>query len=245
MTTGGGPLGFEPDEEPRPPSASRTPGGSADPAGLQRGSGRSRVPLAIALLAAVALLVTVTVNTIRTSGVPSAGLAAGAEAPPFAAPLALSARTGDVNVAREAGQGAAGSVPACSVRGAGIVNACDLWADRPVVLGFFSERTQRCVDLLAQLERLRRREPGLQVAAVALGGDRDRIRGLVRDQQLGYPVAYDHDSVLANLYGVAVCPLVTFVRAGGIVDGSLAGTQPQHALDARAATLARGTPPAA
>lgn len=237
MTGAGGPLGFDPgDQEPAVPRGpGRDPGD--DPAGL-RGTGRSRVPLGIALLAAAVLLVWVAVNTIRSSGVPSAGLEAGRSAPPFAAPLALSARTGDVNVARRSGQGAAGSVPACSVRGAGILNSCDLMR-RPTALVFFTARTDRCVAALRQFEQLRPRHPRVAIAAVALGGDRDRVRSVVRDLGLGYPVAYDRDSVLANLYGVAVCPLATFVRPGGVVQGALVGTRTTAALDARLTALER------
>ena len=213
-------------------------GPSDDPAGL-RGDPRSRVPLGIALLAASLLLVWVGVNTVRNSGVPSAGLDAGRSAPPFAAPLATSARTGDVNIAREAGQGAAGSVPACSVRGAGILNSCDLMRARPSALVFFTPRTKRCVTVLGQLERLRRRHPGIAMAAVALGEDRDRVREIVGELHLGYPVAEDRDSVLANLYGVAVCPLVTLVRAGGTVHGTVVGSRSTAALDRRLSELER------
>ena len=237
MSGDGGPLGFDAGEDQ--PAAPRTgaDGPGDDPAGL-RGTGRSRVPLGIALLAATLLLVWVAVNTIRSSGVPSAGLAAGRSAPPFAAPLAVSAQTGDVNVARRSGQGAAGSVPACSVRGPGIVNSCDLMR-RPTALVFFTARTDRCVAALRQFERLRPRHPRVAIAAVALGGDRDRVRAIVRDLGLGYPVAYDRDSVLANLYGVAVCPLATFVGPGGTVQGTLVGTRSTAALDARLSALER------
>jgi len=237
MTGADGPLGFGPDEQPRPAPVTGPGGVDDDPAGL-KGTGRSRVPLGIALLAAALLLVWVAINTVRNSGVPSSGLAAGRAAPPFAAPLAASARTGDVNVARNAGQGAAGGVPACTVRGAGILNSCDLMR-RPTALVFFTPRTDRCVDALRQVERLRARHPRVAIAAVALGGDRDQVRSLVRDLGVGYPVAYDRDSVLANLYGVAVCPLVTFVRAGGVIQGTVVGTRSTAVLDARLAALER------
>jgi hypothetical protein len=237
MTDSGGPLGFDPDEEPRPAPAAGPGAAIDDPAGL-KGTGRSRVPLGIALFAAALLLVWVAINTVRNSGVPSSGLAAGRTAPPFAAPLASSARTGDVNVARTAGQGAAGSVPACTVRGAGILNSCDLMR-RPTALVFFTPHTDRCVDALRQFERLRAGHPQVAIAAVALGGDRGQVRSLVRDLGVGYPVAYDRDSVLANLYGVAVCPLVTFVSAAGRVQGTVVGTRSTAVLDARLTALER------
>jgi hypothetical protein len=36
-------------------------------------------------------------------------------------------------------------------------------------------------------------------------------------------VAYDHDGVLANLYGIAVCPQLTFVRRDGRVADTAVG----------------------
>ncbi len=235
MSGADGPLGFGPDEDGPAPATHHGEALPDDPAGLH-GTARSRVPLGIALLAAALLLVWVAVNTARNSGIPTAGLTAGRAAPPFAAPLTLSARTGDVNVARKAGQGAAGSVPACSVRGAGILTSCDLMR-RPTALIFFTPRTGRCVTALRQLDRLHARHPRIAVAGIALGGDRGAVRKLVRG--LGYPVAYDRDSVLANLYGVAVCPLITFVAAGGRVQSTLVGTRSDAAVEQRLRRLER------
>lgn len=239
MSDSGGPLGFDPDEEPRPAPAPVATPDIDDPVGL-RGGGRSRIPLGIALLAGAVLLAWVGLNTAGNTGVPSTGPAPGSVAPPFAAPLALSRETGDVNVARRADQGAAGHVPACTVRGAGILNSCDLMRGHPVALAFFTPGQQRCVKALAALEEVRRVHPEVRFAAIALGGDRDRVRSEVRKLRLGYPVAYDRDSVLANLYGVAVCPLVTFVNPGGRVSGTAVGEQPAGALERRVRALEAG-----
>lgn len=235
--SGEGALGFDPDESPAP--AARDPD---DPARL-RGKARSRVPLGISLLALAILLTWIAVNTVRHQGVSSTGPPRGSVAPPFAAPLALSARSGDVNVAKRAGQGAAGSVPACSVRGAGILNSCDLMRGHPVALAFFTPGQGRCVAALRQVDRARARHPGIRVAAIALGGDRDRVRREIGALGLRFPVAYDRDSVLANLYGVAVCPLVTFVERGGRVAGTAVGTQTAAMLERRLAALDAGGRP--
>ena len=47
-------------------------------------------------------------------------------------------------------------------------------------------------------------------------GDREAVRELERR----IPVGHDRDGAVANLYGVAVCPFVTFARRGGEVTGS-------------------------
>jgi len=79
----------------------------------------------------VLVIAYITLNTARSHGPGSEGVQVGTRMPPFAAPLALGAIDGDVNVARRAGQGAAGTRPACDVRGRGILNICELWERGP------------------------------------------------------------------------------------------------------------------
>ena len=247
---GSGPLGFgsdavpgdgSPDRPPAPAGAEQRWRVADDPAALH-GSRRSRVPIGIAVFAVIGLLAWVGFNTLQTDGVGSSGPAVGEQAPPFAGPLATSRVEGDVNVARKSAQGAAGHVAACSVRGPGIVNLCDLRARGPVVLVFFTSGQARCRAQLSVLEQLRGRHPGVAIAGIALGGDRSRARSLVHDLRLHYPVVYDRDSVLANLYGVAVCPLLTLISRDGTVRESLVGSQTARILDARLRVLERGGP---
>ena len=185
------------------------------------------------MIAAFGLLVVVALNTLSTPGGSSSGPAVGAPMPPFAAPLALSAVKGDVNVATRAGQGAAGDRPACQVRGPGILTSCDLVRGHPAALAFFVPGRARCVDELDALARAARAVPGVQVAAVALRGDRGKLAGVVRDHAWGFPVAYDRDAVLGNLYGVAVCPQITYVLPGGHVQGTTVGELDAVKLTAR------------
>src|SRR4051812_25849528 len=119
--------------------------------------------------AAVVVLAVVTVNTLRTDAPGARGLPPGARLPPFAAPLATSALEGDANLAVRG----AGGRPACAVRGADVVNSCALAERGPVVLSFVAVRPARCLDQLPVLDRAARARPGVQVAAVAIRGDRD------------------------------------------------------------------------
>ena len=76
----------------------------------------------------------------------------GLQLPPFAAPLALGPLDGDVNVARKPDQGAAGKRPACTVRGPGILNSCELGERGPFALAFLATRGAQCtreLDVLA------------------------------------------------------------------------------------------------
>ena len=188
---------------------------------------------------AVLLIAYVSLNSARSHGPGSQGVRAGARMPPFAAPLALGSVDGDVNVARRRGQGAAGARPACEVRGRGILNVCELWERGPVVLAFLATRGARCTGELDALERERARHPGVQFAAVAIRGDRGELRALVRRHGWRFPVAWDRDGILANLYGVAVCPQLTYALPGGRVTATTIGELGRAALDRRVGALER------
>lgn len=196
--------------------------------GLTRPPGAGRygwfVGVVLVLLVAYAMLTTAT-----THHVSSVGLRTGARLPPFAVPLALSTLDGDANVATRAGEGAAGARPACTVRGPRVLNVCQLAERGPVALAFFATRGASCTAELDRLERVRRAYPRVQVAAVAIRGDRGAVRALVRGHRWGFPVGYDRDGALANLYGVAVCPQITLAHAGGRVATTIIG----EATDAR------------
>lgn len=206
----------------------------------------SRLPRALALGAAFLLLVVVAFNTLRTPGTSSSGPAVGDPMPAFAAPLALSSLDGDVNVATRPGQGAAGARPACELEGPGILTSCELVRGRPAALAFLAPGRDRCEDELDALARAARATPTVRIAAVALRGDRDDVRGLIRRRGWTFPVAYDRDAILANLYGVAVCPQITFLLPGGRVHDTVVGQQDAAQLRARLRALvaAAGREPA-
>jgi hypothetical protein len=187
----------------------------------------------VVALAVLALIVYVSLNTLRSDHVGSRGPKAGSRVPPFAAPLALGDLQGDVNVA---GQG-----KACSVRGPGILNSCELAERGPFVLVIMATRGAKCIRQLDVLERARARHPDLQFAAVAIRGDRGDLRALVRRHGWRFPVAYDHDGILANLLGVAVCPTMTYALPGGVVRDSTVGEVDAAELDRRLADLERAT----
>ena len=144
---------------------------------------------------------------------------------PFAAPDALGPLDGDANVATRKSAGTqAGKRYACLVRGPGIVNVCQLAERGPVVLAFVAARGGRCVSELDTIERIRHAYPRVQFAAVAIKGDRNDLRKTIRSHGWGFPVAYDRDGVLANIYHVAVCPQITLADRGGKVRQTLIGS---------------------
>jgi AhpC/TSA family protein len=168
----------------------------------------------------VAILCYIALNTLRTHGPGSRGVPAGRQLPPFAVPLATSTLQGDANVATRPDEGAAGRRPACQVRGPRILNSCQLAERGPVALAFFATKSRRCEDQVSALDRLRARFPDVGFAAVAIRGSRADVRALVRTRGWRLPVGYDHDGAVANAYGVAVCPTMTFAYRGGKVAGT-------------------------
>jgi hypothetical protein len=199
---------------------------------------RSRYGWLVAI-AVAALIAYVSLNTLRSDHISSTGLAAGARVPPFAAPLALGDVNGDVNVAVKRDQGSYGDQPACRVRGAGILNSCALGERGPFVLAFLATRGTECTRQLDLLARAQARHPGLQLAAVAIRGNRDDLRALVRRHGWRFPVAWDHDGILANLFGVAVCPLTTYALPDGVVQATSVGELDAAGLELRLARLER------
>jgi thiol-disulfide isomerase/thioredoxin len=176
----------------------------------------------------VAVLAYIALNTLRTEGPGSRGIEAGRPLPPFAVPLALSDLEGDANVSAEA----------CSVRGPGVLNSCELAERGPVVLAFFAEPSQRCDDEIDRVDRLRSRFPAVQFAAVAIRGSRDDLRRRVRGRGWRLPVGYDRDGAVANSYAVAVCPTITLARDGKVVQTFL-GSQDDARLAAAVRELGR------
>lgn len=180
----------------------------------------------IAGIVIVLILAYVTLNSINTEGPGSRGIATGEQVPPFAAPLALANlkcegdEECDVSVRVKAGQG---SRKACDVRGKDIINSCQLAERGPSVLAFFVSPNQKCIDQIDVLERLRPRFPDVQFAAVAIKGDHADVNRIIREHGWTLPVGYDHDGALANVFAVAACPTVTFVKAGGRVGATTIG----------------------
>jgi len=186
------------------------------------------------ILAAVVFIGYVTLNTARSHRNSSTGLTPGAPLPGFAMPFADGGADADADVAvRPNEPRGAGRIPACELRGAKILNICQLAERGPVVLAFLATRGGDCVNELDKLEAARKSFPGVQIAAVAIRGDRKAVVKLVRQHGWGFPVGYDRDGIVANLYGVAVCPQTTFATIGGIVSDTAIGKQPEAELRRR------------
>lgn len=244
---GDGPLGFGDDGEADKPSWLSDPEAapeqkSSDQQAYQpRGSPVNTAKYTWFVgVAAIILLTVVFINSLGTDGPGSEGIVVGDRIPPFAAPMAIGGEVGDVNVARKRNDGSAGNVPACSIHQRNVLTICDAYAEKPLVLAFFATRGSQCTAELDAIERVSKEFPGIGVAAVAIRGDLSDLRKLVEEHAWTFPVAYDRDGVLANLYGVAVCPQITYVRRGGRAAGTTFGLQDEEALRTKFAALEAG-----
>ena len=206
-----GPLSFDDEVEPRT-GETAAPRGQRDDVPPPARPPTRRYGWIVGVIGLL-LIAYITLNTIRTQSreAPQEGRAL----PPFATPLALSSLNGDANVARRPGSGASGQRPACQVRGPDVFNVCDLAARSPVVLAFFITRGgSECRRQLDVMQRLAPRYRAVRFAAVAVRGDRGDLRSLIRHRGWTFPIGFDHDGAVANLYGVAVCPTIVFAYPG-------------------------------
>jgi peroxiredoxin len=215
-----GPLTFHDDDDERRKAQARLEGHGEPPPPPSK---RPRFGWIVGALF-LAWLVYITLNTLRTDSPGSRGVDDEQPLPPFATPLVLSNLDGDANVATRRDQGQAGSRPACQVRGTRIFNSCQLAEQGPVVLAFYFARSGgACRRQLDLMQRVRGDFPGVGFAAVVVRGDRGELRELVRERGWRFPVGYDRDGLVANLYGVAGCPTTTLAYPGGIVMHSYVG----------------------
>lgn len=190
----------------------------------------------ITILLGFLVLVALALNELSDDDV-APGPAVGTVLPDFAAPLATSQLEGAVNLLRTRTNG---RKRACEVRGADVLNVCELREKGPVVVAFLAAEAKECIRSVDALARLAPKHPDVQVAVVALRGDRGDVRELIRTHRWPFRVGYDEEGYLASVYGVAVCPQITFARKGGRIVDTTFGELSETELDAQLGNLSRG-----
>jgi hypothetical protein len=152
-----------------------------------------------------------------TRGVGTIGVPPGQRLHWFVAPLATSTLNGDVNLN-----------PRCNPArpNTQALNLCPWLARRaPIVLGLFVPASSDCVRQIDTMQTVFRQfAPGaVQFAAVAVRTGHASAAKLVRTHGWTFPVAYDRDGALGEIFGVEVCPMVELAYRGGIVKDRLTG----------------------
>ena len=115
------------------------------------------------------------------------------------------------------------------MRGAQVLNVCQLHEQGPLVLALFVDSSS-CTGVLREMQALSTSFPQVRFAAVAIKGETGPVRNLLRSLALTFPVGLDRDGILVELYKLATCPQVNFVYPGGVVQSPALLSTPSEAL---------------
>jgi hypothetical protein len=162
----------------------------------------------------IALVIVISIVQFASNGVKSAGVQPGHRLIFFAAPVATSSLVGDANFTKPCGLG---------YFGARAVNTCLLVRNGPLVLGFFVTGSADCKREIDTMQKVSSRFPAVQFAAVGVSSSKAATATAVRSHHWTFPVAYDRDGAVGQLYGVQLCPMVELAYRGGIVKSLLFG----------------------
>jgi hypothetical protein len=165
-------------------------------------------------IAFLLLIIVVGLNSLPNAGEGLKGPKPGTLMPAFAAPLATGTLDKDVNI--KANGKEPGQTLACNVHVASALNGCDL-RKRPSVIVFAGTRGANCLPGFDRIERVRAAFPQVNFAGILIKMDRDGAAKTVAKGGWRFPVAFDRDGQLTNVYGLGVCPATVFARKGGRV----------------------------
>ncbi len=170
----------------------------------------------VGILMLMGLGVLLFAETIPNQGKGLRGPEPGQRLPAFAAIEANGDKDGDANVCqRRPCNENAGKIPACDVRGSGIVRVCP--SERgALVMTFVVTRGTDCEPQVDRVERIRDEFPDVRFMTVLSGDTKDEAGNLAKARRWTQPVAVDEDGSLVNLYGVGVCPITVFARDGRV-----------------------------
>jgi len=167
-------------------------------------------------VAALVVIIIVAFNSLPNAGRGYRGPEEGERLPVFAAPLAASEAEGDANIKQdEDDDEAPNDTPACEVELPGVVTACELFEEKPLVLAL-TVPADDCEEQLEAMQALSRERRDLQFAAVVSGRSRERARQVVEQAGVAFPVAVDEDLAVFNLYRVAYCSTAITDRGGRV-----------------------------
>jgi hypothetical protein len=171
---------------------------------------------AVGIVLLMGLGVLLFAQTIPNKGKGLRGPEPGQPLPAFAAPSAAGDKEGDANVCQKKPCNKnAGRIPACGVKGSGIVTVCPT-EHGARVMTFVVTRGTDCEPQVDRVERIRREFPQVQFVTVLSGDSKSESKNLAIARGWHQPVAVDTDGSLVNLYGVGVCPVTVFARDGRV-----------------------------
>ncbi|MBY8874235.1 TlpA family protein disulfide reductase [Micromonospora sp. PLK6-60] len=181
----------------------------------------------LAALAVVAVLAATGCSAARDEPARPEPVVGGAAALPGPAPAGLALRP--------APSGAPGA-PAVTGRltDGSSVDLARLWADRPVVLVFFTSWCDVCAQRQDALSQLAREHRDRVVFVGVAGQDKpEDVQRYLRAHRVDHPVLLDDDGRVALSYAVREPPAVVLVGKGGKLLRGFTGGVDASALDAR------------
>ncbi len=189
-------------------------------------------------LLAIVIIILLTVNRSLTKSSIHTGVQPGRMIPPFALPLATATSTA-MRTSRPKPTRARPAMcrPArCANRAS---STCASFTKRVRSCSRCSSTRAPAPRCSARCRQLASSFPGVQLAGVAIKGQRESLRKLIAQRGLSdVQVGFDHDGALASLYQVVSCPQVTFVLPGGTAQSApLLSTPTTAQLRARISTL--------
>lgn len=165
-------------------------------------------------IAFLILIIVVGLNSLPNAGEGLKGPKPGGVMPAFAAPLATGGVDADVNI--KANGKEPGKTMACAVRIQSALNGCDL-RKHPSVIVFAGTRGANCLPGFDRIERVRGAFPQVSFAGILIKMNLQDSAKVVRKGGWRFPIAFDRDGQLTNVYGLGVCPATVFARKGGRV----------------------------
>ncbi len=171
---------------------------------------------AVGILMLMGLGVLLFAETLPNQGKGLRGPEVDQRLPAFAAPSAAGNVSGDANVCQKAPcNDNAGPLPACDVKGSGVVTVCPKERGA-LVMTFVVTRGTDCEPQVDRVERIRGDFPDVRFVTVVSGDSKTETKNLAEARRWHQPVAVDTDGSVVNLYGVGVCPITVFARNGRV-----------------------------
>jgi hypothetical protein len=180
-------------------------------------------------IAFLILIIVVGLNSLPNAGEGLKGPKPGTVIPAFAAPLPDGTKQFDVNIKTNNKQ--PGKTYACTVHIPGALNGCEL-RKKPSVIVFVGSRGANCLPGLDRIERVRRSLPDVAFAGILIKMGLGDAKKTVGEHHWGFPIAYDHDGLLTNTFGIGVCPSYVLSSKGGVVKKTILGRVSDQGLRA-------------
>ena len=204
---------------------------------------RAARPYSIAVgVVFLAVILFAGINAVRNSGEAVLGPEKGEQIPVFAAPTSTGAEDGDANIDQGEVVNGRRRGSACEIEGSrrDVLRICDYF-DRPLVMVvWFTRGCGTCRPQLDTVERVRRRVPGVHFIGLDVRDSKENAREEVLKGGWRFPMAFDRDGAVSQLYGIGGGPTIIFAYPDGITMDVQLGELDDRELERRARELRSG-----